>query len=278
MRLEKLILANFRNIQSASFYPGEELTVITGANGQGKTNLLEAVWLLTGAKSFRGAKDPQLIREGQQFAVCTGHVGQRGEVLPGERAERLVGAVLVDVDADQIHAVVARIVVRVSGVAAVGESRGDGPEQIGETSFVLQVFEGQAPQRLVLLRGAVGGAPPEPSAGHFVPGAPDDGNGLSVVVAQRGEEVAHTRQPFAGQGMEVAPFEHPGRRTCGILHVPGVASRGRVGGVPAHRDDSAAAVVFGNPLADQPEGKGTRSSERLSPSSMPPISTPRMAG
>ena len=81
MRLEKLILANFRNIQSASFYPGEELTVITGANGQGKTNLLEAVWLLTGAKSFRGAKDPQLIREGQQFAVMEGAIlrQDRGE-------------------------------------------------------------------------------------------------------------------------------------------------------------------------------------------------------
>ena len=82
MRLEKLILANFRNIQSASFYPGEELTVITGANGQGKTNLLEAVWLLTGAKSFRGAKDPQLIRQGQQFGVMEGPIERedRGEI------------------------------------------------------------------------------------------------------------------------------------------------------------------------------------------------------
>ena len=81
MRLEKLILANFRNIQSADLRPGEELTVITGANGQGKTNLLEAVWLLTGAKSFRGAKDPQLIREGQPFAVMEGAIFRqdRGE-------------------------------------------------------------------------------------------------------------------------------------------------------------------------------------------------------
>ena len=56
MRLKRLIICNYRNIESADFKPGEELTVITGANGQGKTNLLEAVWLLTGAKSFRGAK------------------------------------------------------------------------------------------------------------------------------------------------------------------------------------------------------------------------------
>ena len=78
MRLEKLILANFRNIQSASFYPGEELTVITGANGQGKTNLLEAVWLLTGGKSFRGAKDIQLIRQGEQFAILEGAAAFEG--------------------------------------------------------------------------------------------------------------------------------------------------------------------------------------------------------
>ena len=36
--------------------PGPELTVICGNNGQGKTNLLEAVWLLTGGKSFRAAR------------------------------------------------------------------------------------------------------------------------------------------------------------------------------------------------------------------------------
>ena len=72
MRLKRLIMANYRNIASADFRPGEELTVITGANGQGKTNLLEAVWLLTGAKSFRGAKDAQLLRQGPPFAVMEG--------------------------------------------------------------------------------------------------------------------------------------------------------------------------------------------------------------
>ena len=82
MRLKRLIMANYRNIASADFRPGEELTVITGANGQGKTNLLEAVWLLTGAKSFRGAKDAQLIRQGQPFAVMEGPIlrEDKGEV------------------------------------------------------------------------------------------------------------------------------------------------------------------------------------------------------
>ena len=57
MRLLSLEVTNYRNIASASLTPGRELTVICGNNGQGKTNLLEAIWLLTGGKSFRGGKD-----------------------------------------------------------------------------------------------------------------------------------------------------------------------------------------------------------------------------
>ena len=44
MRLLSLEVQNYRNIASASLTPGRELTVICGNNGQGKTNLLEAIW------------------------------------------------------------------------------------------------------------------------------------------------------------------------------------------------------------------------------------------
>ena len=69
MRLLSLKVQNYRNIASASLTPGRELTVICGNNGQGKTNLLEAIWLLTGGKSFRGGKDAELVRRGEPFAV-----------------------------------------------------------------------------------------------------------------------------------------------------------------------------------------------------------------
>ena len=46
--------------------------MLCGPNGQGKTNLLEAVWLLTGGKSFRGAKDAELIKSGEEFSVLEG--------------------------------------------------------------------------------------------------------------------------------------------------------------------------------------------------------------
>ena len=72
MRLLSLTVENYRNIPFARLEPGRELTVICGDNGQGKTNLLEAVWLLTGGKSFRGGKDAELVRRGQPFAILEG--------------------------------------------------------------------------------------------------------------------------------------------------------------------------------------------------------------
>ena len=69
MRLVSLKARQYRNIEEAELTPGRALTVICGNNGQGKTNLLEAVWLLTGGKSFRGGRDAELIRRGQPFAV-----------------------------------------------------------------------------------------------------------------------------------------------------------------------------------------------------------------
>lgn len=61
MRIESLLLEHFRNIPSLSFDPWERVNIIYGDNAQGKTNLLEAVWLLSGAKSFRGAKDGDFV-------------------------------------------------------------------------------------------------------------------------------------------------------------------------------------------------------------------------
>ena len=104
MRLNRLNVTDYRNISAAVLEPAPQLTVLCGANGQGKTNLLEAVWLLTGGKSFRGAKDAELIRRGADFAVLEAAfeagerpqemrltVGAKGTQRPG-RTVRLNGA------------------------------------------------------------------------------------------------------------------------------------------------------------------------------------------
>ncbi len=67
-------LKDFRNITSLSAKPCEGVNIIYGQNAQGKTNILEALWLLTGYKSFRGAKDAELIRFGQNGASVKAHI------------------------------------------------------------------------------------------------------------------------------------------------------------------------------------------------------------
>lgn len=62
MRVLDLSCNNFRNISEGKIIPCEEMNVICGENAQGKTNFLEAIWLFTGAKSFRGSKDNELIK------------------------------------------------------------------------------------------------------------------------------------------------------------------------------------------------------------------------
>ena len=69
MRLISEKILNFRNIASAEFVPSETVTVICGENGQGKTNLLESIFLLSGAKSFRKVKDREMITKEEEFSV-----------------------------------------------------------------------------------------------------------------------------------------------------------------------------------------------------------------
>lgn len=67
MIIQSLRLANFRNIAAAEIAPCETINIILGQNAQGKTNLMEAVWMLTGNRSFRGARESQMIRFGEEF-------------------------------------------------------------------------------------------------------------------------------------------------------------------------------------------------------------------
>lgn len=62
MYIKKIKVENFRNIEFMEIEPHNEINVIYGQNGQGKTNLLEAIWLFTGCKSFKNAKDSELVQ------------------------------------------------------------------------------------------------------------------------------------------------------------------------------------------------------------------------
>lgn len=61
MNILRLNYSNYRNLQPGEINPESGINVIFGKNAQGKTNLLEAMWLFTGGRSFRGSKDADLI-------------------------------------------------------------------------------------------------------------------------------------------------------------------------------------------------------------------------
>lgn len=62
MKVNSLKIDQFRNIDHMEFYPVPGVNVIYGENAQGKTNLLESIWLFTGLRSFRGSKEKELVQ------------------------------------------------------------------------------------------------------------------------------------------------------------------------------------------------------------------------
>ena len=68
MRVKELSFEGFRNLHPGRWNPDGGVNILYGDNAQGKTNLLEACWLFTGGRSFRGAKDSELVQFGADVA------------------------------------------------------------------------------------------------------------------------------------------------------------------------------------------------------------------
>jgi DNA replication and repair protein RecF len=80
LRLERLVVRGYRNLADLDLAPGPRFHVLSGDNGQGKSNLLEAVYYLGSLASFRGAARDDLIAHGADRAVLAGQFG--GSTLP----------------------------------------------------------------------------------------------------------------------------------------------------------------------------------------------------
>lgn len=82
MILNSITLSNFRNYDdlSLSFHP--KLNIFIGPNAQGKTNLLEAIYFLSLAKSHRTSKDKELIQFNQEEAFINGQITTSSSSLP----------------------------------------------------------------------------------------------------------------------------------------------------------------------------------------------------
>ncbi len=69
MKVVSLYLENYRNIEKAGFDLSGGVNVFYGRNAQGKTNLLESIYVFTSGKSFRPAKDKELVMHGKENAT-----------------------------------------------------------------------------------------------------------------------------------------------------------------------------------------------------------------
>lgn len=76
MQLDHLHIEHFRNLSRVELTPGPRFNVLTGPNGQGKTNLLEAIYTLGSVKSLRAQRNAELIQWEQERAVIEGEISR----------------------------------------------------------------------------------------------------------------------------------------------------------------------------------------------------------
>src|SRR3989338_8331258 len=79
MFLKKINLTNFRNYSNLELEFDNRPTVLVGNNAAGKSNILEAVYLLSTTKSLRVETEDELIKEGQDFTKVEGFLESNGE-------------------------------------------------------------------------------------------------------------------------------------------------------------------------------------------------------
>lgn len=78
MRLERLVVDRFRNLDPLDLAVDASFVVLSGPNAQGKTNALEAVHLLATLKPLRGRRVRDLVRWGDKEAAIAGWVSHAG--------------------------------------------------------------------------------------------------------------------------------------------------------------------------------------------------------
>ena len=71
MKITSLSCENYRNLEKLEIELCDRVNVFCGENAQGKTNIIEAVSILSGEKSFRTSKDRELVMAGKEKATVT---------------------------------------------------------------------------------------------------------------------------------------------------------------------------------------------------------------
>ncbi|MBI5974973.1 DNA replication/repair protein RecF [Staphylococcus canis] len=82
MKLKTLQLENYRNYESITLQCHPDVNILIGENAQGKTNLLESIYMLALAKSHRTTNDRELIRFDAEYAKIEGELNFRHGLMP----------------------------------------------------------------------------------------------------------------------------------------------------------------------------------------------------
>lgn len=84
MYVQQLRLENYRNYSNLDISFDDKINVIIGENAQGKTNLMESIYVLAFSKSHRTSKDKELIQWDENYGKIEGRVQKKNANIPLE--------------------------------------------------------------------------------------------------------------------------------------------------------------------------------------------------
>lgn len=155
MRLGALTVRQFRNLASLDLPIPEPGVVIIGENGQGKTNLLEAIYYLVLFRSLRGAKDRELVRFSEPGFFVGGEAGPHRVTAGYETATRRKKVTLDGAEVSKLSEAVGTMLAVPFSPADVGVVAGGPSARRRYLDVVLSVSEPAYLGRLTELKTAL---------------------------------------------------------------------------------------------------------------------------
>lgn len=84
MHIQQLKLQNYRNYEKVNISFDDKINVIIGENAQGKTNLMESIYLLAFTRSYRTPRENELIKWNEDYAKVEGVITKKDRTFPLE--------------------------------------------------------------------------------------------------------------------------------------------------------------------------------------------------
>ncbi|MDP6867844.1 MAG: DNA replication/repair protein RecF [Acidimicrobiales bacterium] len=103
MTVKHLWLTDFRNHREVDLSLDSGVTVVVGMNGQGKTNLIEALAWLARGTSFRGAPTEAMVRNGADRAIVRAEVDTKGRTVLLEAELAMSGKNRIQVNRQRVN-------------------------------------------------------------------------------------------------------------------------------------------------------------------------------